>query len=97
VYARPGLDWRIFSGRKVSLGLHAARPLVPELREYGHGQEIWTAAMLWCVERSMKGLRAMLGTDIEDENAHTEAYVFCPACADWEFGPPRADHKELSP
>jgi hypothetical protein len=33
-------------------------------------------------EGSMEGWRAMLGIDIDDENAPTEAYVFCPACAD---------------
>jgi hypothetical protein len=39
----------------------------------------------------------MLGTDIDDEDPPTETYLFCPACADREFGPPRADHEELSP
>ncbi len=59
--------------------------------------------MLWCVEcgklsyDSMEGWRAMLGTDIDDENAPTEVYVFCPACADRQFGPFRRAHGEASP
>jgi hypothetical protein len=35
----------------------------------------------------MEGWRAMLGADIDDENAATETYLFCPACAEREFGP----------
>jgi len=31
---------------------------------------------------SMEGWRSMLGTDIDDENAPTETYLFCPDCAD---------------
>jgi hypothetical protein len=51
--------------------------------------------MLRCVEcgkvgeGSMEGWRAMLGTDIDDEYVPTETYLFCPDCADREFGPPR--------
>jgi hypothetical protein len=48
-------------------------------------------------EGSMEGWRAMLGTDVDDENAPTETHLFCPVCAEREFGPPRADHEELSP
>jgi hypothetical protein len=48
-------------------------------------------------EGSMEGWRAMLGTDMDDENAPTETHLFCPACAEREFGPPRADDEELSP
>jgi hypothetical protein len=32
----------------------------------------------------------MLGTDNDDEYAPTETYLFCPACAEREFGPLRA-------
>jgi hypothetical protein len=51
-----------------------------------------TAAMLRCEEcgklgeDSMKGWRALVGTDVDDEDAPTEAYLLCPACADREFG-----------
>jgi hypothetical protein len=45
----------------------------------------------------MEGWRAMLGIDFDDENAPTERYLFCPACAERESGPPRADHEEASP
>jgi hypothetical protein len=47
-------------------------------------------------EGSMEGWRAMLGTDIDDENAPTETYLFCPACADREFGPSRSDRRRSS-
>ena len=40
---------------------------------------------------SMEGWRAMVGTDIDDENAPPKAYVFCPDCAEREFGPPRGE------
>jgi len=56
-----------------------------------------TAAMVRCAECGkvgegwMEGWRAMLGTDIDDEDAPTETYLFCPACADREFGPPRGE------
>jgi hypothetical protein len=49
--------------------------------------------MLWCLEcgklgeGSMKGWRALLGVD--DENPPTGAYLFCPDCAEREFGPSR--------
>jgi hypothetical protein len=68
-----------------------------------NAEAIKAEAMVRCAERgklgegSMEGWRAMLGTDIDDENTPTETYLFCPACADREFGPPRADHEELSP
>jgi hypothetical protein len=64
-----------------------------------------TGAMVRCAEcgklgeGSMKGWRAMLGTvdaDADDEYLPTEAYLFCPACADREFGPPRRDHGRSS-
>jgi hypothetical protein len=54
-----------------------------------------SVAMVRCAEcgklgeGSMEGWRAMLGTDIDDENAPTEAYAFCPDYAEREFGPPR--------
>jgi hypothetical protein len=47
-------------------------------------------------EGSMTGWRAMLGTDVDYENAPTEAYLFCPACANKEFGPSRRDYERSS-
>jgi hypothetical protein len=40
-------------------------------------------------EGAMKGWRALLGTDALDEHEPTNTYVFCPDCAEREFGPPR--------
>jgi hypothetical protein len=42
------------------------------------------SAMIRCAEcgklgeGSLEGLRAMLGTDVDDENAPTETYLFLP-------------------
>jgi hypothetical protein len=52
------------------------------------------AAMVQCAEcgklgdGSMEGWRAMLGTDIDNDNTPTETYLFSPDFADREFGPP---------
>jgi hypothetical protein len=51
--------------------------------------------MPWCVECGrlgegpMDGWRALLGVDVDDEDAPEQAYLFCPDCAGREFGPPR--------
>jgi hypothetical protein len=44
-------------------------------------------------EGPMEGWRALLGVDIDDENEPTETYLFCPACAEREFDPPRGAHE----
>ena len=50
-------------------------------------------AMLRCAqcdrpgEGAMVGWRAMLGTDGEGDDPRVEAFVFCPDCAEKEFGP----------
>jgi hypothetical protein len=56
-------------------------------------EEDWDAgsdslgAALRSARQSHEGWRAMLGTDIDDENAPTDAYLFCPDCAEREFRP----------
>jgi hypothetical protein len=41
----------------------------------------------------MKGWRALLGVDPDDENLALSTHLFCPECAEREFGPPRnSDH-----
>jgi hypothetical protein len=47
-------------------------------------------------EGSMEGWRAVLGVDIDDEDAPARTYLFCPACADREFGPSRRDQGRSS-
>ena len=37
----------------------------------------------------MRGWRALLGKDIDDEAAPLSVYMFCPECAEREFGLPR--------
>jgi hypothetical protein len=67
------------------------------------GKNLKAGAMVRCAEcgklgeGSMEGWQAMLSIDIDDENTPTETHLFCPACAEREFGPPRADHEEFSP
>jgi hypothetical protein len=38
-----------------------------------------------------KGWRAFLGVDVNEEEEGTRVYIFCPECAEREFGPPRSD------
>ena len=45
---------------------------------------------------AMKGWRALPGADVDDEDAPIRVYVFCPDCAEREFGPPRNGQDELS-
>jgi hypothetical protein len=40
-------------------------------------------------EGDLKGWRALLGADPDDENAPPSAHLFCPECAEREFGPAR--------
>ena len=37
-----------------------------------------------------KGWRAFLGVDVNRDEG-TRVYVFCPECAEREFGPPKSD------
>jgi hypothetical protein len=46
-------------------------------------------------EGSMKGWRAMLGIDIDDENAATETYLFCPECAQRDSALPKETEASL--
>jgi hypothetical protein len=44
-------------------------------------------------DRELTGWRALLGVDPEDENLALTTHLFCPECAEREFGPPRkSDH-----
>ena len=35
----------------------------------------------------MKGWRALLGVNIDDDEPESTVHVFCPECAEREFGP----------
>ena len=43
----------------------------------------------------MVGWRAMLGTDGDGDDPWVEAFVFCPDCAEKEFGPPKPAGRAL--
>jgi hypothetical protein len=44
-------------------------------------------------DAEMKGWRALLGVDPDDENLPLSTYLFCAECAEREFGPLRtSDH-----
>jgi hypothetical protein len=43
------------------------------------------------VEEPMDGWRALLGVDVDDEDAPEQAHLYCPDCAEREFGPARRD------
>ena len=38
-------------------------------------------------EDGMKGWRALLGVNIDDDEPESTVHVFCPECAEREFGP----------
>lgn len=40
-------------------------------------------------DAEMKGWRALVGVDPDDEYRGLSAHLFCPECAEPEFGPPR--------
>ena len=62
----------------------------------GKSPERYGAEVLVCEEcgkvaaDDAKGWRAFLGVDVNRDEG-TRVYVFCPECAEREFGPPRSD------